>query len=67
LRHTNAHGVLKLLRDRGSCSRADLARASGLSAPTVTNVVKGLLSADLVEPLGEGPSSGGYSARHRTF
>jgi len=34
-------------------------RASGLSAPTVTNVVKDLLSADLVEPLGEGPSSGG--------
>jgi glucokinase len=34
-------------------------RASGLSAPTVTNVVKDLLSADLVEPLGEGESSGG--------
>lgn len=34
-------------------------RASGLSAPTVTNVVKDLLSVDLVEPLGEGQSSGG--------
>lgn len=34
-------------------------RASGLSAPTVTNVVKDLLSADLVEPLGEGSSNGG--------
>src|ERR1700722_11565937 len=59
LRHTNAHGILKLLRECGSCSRADLVRASGLSAPTVTNVVKDLLSADLVEPLGEGESSGG--------
>lgn len=59
LRHTNAHGILKLLRECGSCSRADLVRASGLSAPTVTNVVKDLLSADLVEPLGEGQSSGG--------
>jgi len=59
LRHTNAHGILKLLRESGSCSRADLVRASGLSAPTVTNVVKDLLSADLVELLGEGPSSGG--------
>src|SRR5580693_3751728 len=59
LRFTNAHGILKLLRESGSCSRADLVRASGLSAPTVTNVVKDLLSADLVEPLGEGPSSGG--------
>ena len=59
LRHTNALSILKLLREGGSCSRADLVRASGLSAPTVTNVVKDLLSADLIEPLGEGPSSGG--------
>lgn len=59
LRHTNAHGILKLLRESGSCSRADLVRASGLSAPTVTNVVKDLLAADLIEPLGGGESSGG--------
>lgn len=59
LRHTNAHGILKLLRECGSCSRADLVRASGLSAPTVTNVVKDLLSANLIEPLGEGESRGG--------
>jgi len=58
-RHTNAHSILKLLRECGSCSRADLVRASGLSAPTVTNVVKDLLSESLVEPLGEGESSGG--------
>ncbi len=59
LRHTNARGILKLLRASGSCSRADLVRASGLSAPTVTNVVKDLLAADIVEPLGEGRSNGG--------
>lgn len=59
LRYTNAHGILKLLRECGSCSRADLVRASGLSAPTVTNVVKDLLAANLIEPLGEGSSSGG--------
>ena len=59
LRHTNAHSLLKLLRECGSCSRADLVRASGLSAPTVTNVVKDLLSEGLIEPLGEGESSGG--------
>ena len=34
-------------------------RASGLSAPTVTNVVKDLIAANLIEPLGEGASSGG--------
>lgn len=59
LRFTNAHGILKLLRASGSCSRADLVRASGLSAPTITNVVRDLLAANLVEPLGEGESSGG--------
>ena len=59
LRHTNALSILTLLREGGSCSRADLVRASGLSAPTVTNVVKDLLSENLIEPLGEGESSGG--------
>ncbi len=59
LRHTNALSILSLLRECGSCSRADLVRASGLSAPTVTNVVKDLLSENLIEPLGEGESSGG--------
>lgn len=59
LRHTNAHTILSLLRQVGSCSRADLVRASGMSAPTVTNVVAGLLEDDLVLPLGEGESSGG--------
>ncbi len=59
MRHTNAQGILKLLRECGSCSRADLVRASGLSAPTVTNVVRDLLSKSLVEPLGGGESSGG--------
>jgi glucokinase len=59
LRHTNALSILALLRECGSCSRADLVRASGLSAPTVTNVVKDLLDENLVEPIGEGESSGG--------
>jgi len=59
LRHTNALSILTLLRESGSCSRADLVRASGLSAPTVTNVVKDLQSENLIEPLGEGESSGG--------
>ena len=59
LRHTNALIILKLMREIGSCSRADLVRASGLSAPTVTNVVGNLLSARLIKMLGEGESSGG--------
>ena len=59
LRHTNALNILKLLRESESCSRADLVRASGLSAPTITNVVKDLIAEDLVAPLGEGASRGG--------
>lgn len=59
LRHTNALTVLRLLREVGSCSRADLVRASGLSAPTVTNVVGDLLALNLIKTLGEGESSGG--------
>lgn len=59
LRQTNAHLLLRLLREAGPCSKADLVRASGLSAPTVTNVVAHLASAGLVEPVGEGDSTGG--------
>jgi glucokinase len=33
--------------------------STGLSAPTITNMVKDLLSANLIEPLGEGESRGG--------
>jgi glucokinase len=59
LRQTNAQLLLRLLRESGPCSKADLVRASGLSAPTVTNVVAHLASAGLVEPVGEGDSTGG--------
>ena len=59
LRQTNAQLLLRLLREAGRCSKADLVRASGLSAPTVTNVVAHLASAGLVEPIGEGDSTGG--------
>jgi len=51
--------LLRLLRETGPCSKADLVRASGLSAPTVTNVVAHLGEAGLVEPIGEGDSTGG--------
>jgi len=59
LRQTNAELLLRLLRKSGPCSKADLMRASGLSAPTVTNVVSYLASAGLVEAIGEGESTGG--------
>ncbi len=54
IRQTNAQILLRLLRDNGPCSKADLVRASGLSAPSVTNVVATLISTGLVEAAGEG-------------
>jgi len=59
LRQTNADLLLRLLREAGPCSKADLVRASGLSAPTVSNVAAHLASAGLVEAIGEGESTGG--------
>ena len=47
------------MRECGSCSKADLVRSSGLSAPTITNVVGDLLAVDLIKALGEGESNGG--------
>jgi glucokinase len=59
IRQTNAQILLRLLRDKGPCSKADLVRASGLSAPSVTNVVTTLITTGLVEAVGEGDSTGG--------
>lgn len=59
IRQTNAQILLQLLREKGACSKADLVRASGLSAPSVTNVVATLISTGLVETVGEGDSTGG--------
>ncbi|MGO9269441.1 MAG: ROK family protein [Terriglobia bacterium] len=59
LREVNARRVLRLLRQHGPCSRADLVRYSGLSAPTVSSGVAYLENKKLVEPLGPGPSGGG--------
>jgi glucokinase len=59
LREVNARRVLRLLRLHGPCSRADLVRSSGLSAPTISSGIDYLQKKGLVEPLGPGPSSGG--------
>jgi predicted NBD/HSP70 family sugar kinase len=58
-RQTNSQLLLRLIYDRGPVSRADLARASGLTAPTVSEIAAGLLLEGLVEEVGLGPSTGG--------
>lgn len=59
LRDFNAQHILRLLRLYGPCSRADLARYSGLSAPTISSGVAFLKENGLVDPMGPGPSKGG--------
>ena len=59
LRRANAAAVLALLRAQGPCSRADLVRSSGLSAPTISSAIEYLRRKRLVEKLGAGVSSGG--------
>lgn len=55
----NARELLTLLRGNSPCSRADLVRLSGLSAPTVSSTIERLEKKNLVEHLGPGASNGG--------
>jgi N-acetylglucosamine repressor len=52
----NERQVLRLLQTRGPLSRAEVARESGLSAPTVSKAVASLLKAGLLEEA-EAPES----------
>jgi len=55
----NTRLVLKTIYDRDRISRADIARATGLTRPTVSNAVASLGKRGLVEEVGQGPSAGG--------
>lgn len=49
LRRFNERRVLQALQQRGELSRAEIARVTGVSGPTVTRAVAGLLAAGLLE------------------
>jgi glucokinase len=59
LRQSNARSLLQLLQAHNPCSKADLVRHSGLSAPTVSSAIAHLEGLGLVESMGDGESSGG--------
>lgn len=59
VRDTNLLAVLDILRLTVPSTRADIARATGLSAPTVSEVVGDLVSAGVVRTGGRGPVTGG--------
>lgn len=67
MRETNARTILMLLKKLGVCSRADLVRQTGMSAPTVANVVSYLHDQGLIEWTGEGPSGGGRRPENLRF
>jgi predicted NBD/HSP70 family sugar kinase len=61
-RQTRAHNqglVLRTLYDRGPVSRAELARLTGLTRTTVSQLVGEFVSDGLAREVGRGPSSGG--------
>lgn len=71
LRQANARFLLRLIQTHNPCSRADLVRYSGLTAPTVTSCVALLEKLNLVEAIGNGESNGGrppgllrFNAKH---
>lgn len=62
LRETREHNerlVVATIYDDGPLSRADVARVTGLTRTTVSDVVQGLLDSGLAREIGRGPSTGG--------
>lgn len=55
----NQRLVLRLIYQNGEYSRADVARASGLTRTTASAVVSELMEQGLVREIGHGPSAGG--------
>ena len=55
----NTRLILKTLFDNDSLSRADIARITRSTRPTVSNIVADLIDAQLVLETGIGPSAGG--------
>lgn len=59
MREVNSEELLRLLRAHAPCSRADLVRLSGLTAPTVSAAIANLQRRGLIRSLGDGVSNGG--------
>ncbi|RPI55642.1 MAG: ROK family transcriptional regulator, partial [Chloroflexi bacterium] len=59
MRTHNSRLVLRTIYAQGPLSRADLTRATQLTAPTISDAVSDLLGQGLVEEIGYGLSSGG--------
>jgi predicted NBD/HSP70 family sugar kinase len=61
--HTGAGAVLKVIRDTGRTTRAELAEATGLSRTTLSDRLDALIASELVREAGPIPSDGGRPRR----
>ncbi|MEX1343041.1 MAG: ROK family transcriptional regulator, partial [Candidatus Limnocylindrales bacterium] len=59
VRRSNERLVLRTVYEDGPLSRADVARATGLTRTTVSDLIEGLIRVGLVVEAGTGPSTGG--------
>ena len=55
----NTRLVLRTIYEQSNISRADIARATRLTRPTVSTIVADLMAEELVTEVGQGPSAGG--------
>ena len=55
----NRRQILKLIRNRGEISRAELSKETGLTKPTISMIVRELTQGGYVTETGKGESSGG--------
>lgn len=58
-RRSNVELVLRTIHESGPLSRADVARATGLTRTSISDLVEGLIGDALVVEAGTGPSTGG--------
>ncbi|WP_299546887.1 ROK family transcriptional regulator, partial [Seonamhaeicola sp.] len=64
----NKISVLRLIRDEGRISRAEIAKKTELSAPTITRIADDLISKEkLISLVGEGESKGGRRPKMLRF
>ncbi len=59
MKSMNRSVILNIIREKGPISRAEIAKQTGLTPPTVSNLVKELLQAEIVIEQSLGESSGG--------
>ncbi len=59
MRRINRSAILKLLRDSSPLSRTQIAKRLDMSLPTVMRIIDDLVEERLVQPCGQGKSTGG--------